>query len=214
MPDANAPVPETPPLPTASPGDPPPTASPGAPLLPSASFRFCPRCGRGPVPPPEVPLFSCPACGFHYHFNPVVAAGAVVERGDGRVLFVRRAKEPSQHLLAFPGGFVDFGETAEAAARREAREETGVELGALAFLGSWPNPYEWRGITYPVVDLYFTGRLADGSTASARHEVEEVVWLVPEDVDPAALAFPTTRAALALYREERAQGREGTSPAR
>jgi hypothetical protein len=65
-----------------------------------------------------------------------------------------------------------------------------------------------------VVDLYFAARARDGSVASAQHEVDEVLWLKLEEVDPGALAFPTTRAAFARYREERAQGREGASPAR
>jgi len=170
---------------------------------PSAWFRFCPSCGRGPADRPDPQVFSCPACGFHYHFNPVVAAGVVVEGDDGRVLFVRRAKEPSRGLLAFPGGFVDFGETAEGAVAREAHEETGIDVRDLRFLGSWPNLYEWRGVTYPVVDLYFTGCLGVGEVPSARHEVEEIVWLRPEEVDPSALAFPTTRSAFACYREAR-----------
>ena len=176
-------------------------------LLPSASFRYCPRCGQGPSAPPEPPVFSCPACGFHYHFNPAVAPGVIAEDREGRVLLVRRAKEPARGRLEVPGGFVDFGETTEASARREAREETGIDVEGLLFLGSWPNLYEWRGVTYPVVDLYFTGRVGHGEAASAQHEVEEVVWLHPEEVDPAALALPTTRAAFARYREARAPKR-------
>ena len=168
-------------------------------LLASASFRYCPRCGQGPSAPPEAPVFSCAACGFHYHFNPAVAAGVIAEDREGRVLLVRRAKEPARGRLGVPGGFVDIGETAEASARREAREETGIDVLDLRFLGSWPNLYEWRGVVYPVVDVYFTGRLGEGEVASARHEVEEIVWLRPQEVDPAALAFPTTRAALARY---------------
>jgi ADP-ribose pyrophosphatase YjhB (NUDIX family) len=175
-------------------------------LLPSASFRYCPRCGQGPSAPAESPVFSCPACGFHYHFNPAVAAGVIAEDGEGRVLLVRRAKAPARGRLGVPGGFVDFGETAEASARREAHEETGIEVLGLSFLGSWPNLYEWRGVSYPVVDLYFTGSVDDGPTASARHEVEEVVWLRPEEIDPATLAFPSTRAALARYLETRRPG--------
>jgi len=143
-----------------------------------------------------------------------VAAGVMVEDREGRLLLVRRAKEPAQGLLGVPGGFVDIGESAEASARREVFEETGVEVEGLRFLGSWPNLYEWRGISYPVVDLYFTGRTRDGATASARHEVEEVLWLRLDEVDPEALAFPTTRAAFARYREDRGQGREDASPAK
>jgi ADP-ribose pyrophosphatase YjhB (NUDIX family) len=189
---------------------------PAAFSTPSASFRFCPSCGRGPADRPEPQAFTCAACGFHYHFNPAVAAGVIAEDREGRVLLVRRAKEPARGRLGVPGGFVDIGETAEASARREAREETGIDVEDLRFLGSWPNLYEWRGIAYPVVDLYFTGRVGDGTTASARHEVDEVVWLRPEEVDPADLAFPTTRSAFALYRESRrvVYGREAASPAR
>ena len=183
-------------------------------LLPSAFFRYCPRCGQGPVARLEAPLFSCPACRFHYHFNPAVAAGVIAEDREGRLLLIRRAKEPGRGLLGVPGGFVEIGESAELSARREAGEETGIEVEGLRFLGSWPNLYEWKGIAYPVVDLYFIGRTRDGSTASARHEVEEVLWLRPDEVEPETLAFPTTRAAFARYREGRAHGREDASPAR
>jgi ADP-ribose pyrophosphatase YjhB (NUDIX family) len=180
---------------------------PGTPALqPSTSFRFCPRCGHGPSAPPEAPVFTCASCGFLLHFNPAVAAGVIAEDREGRVLLVRRSKDPARGRLGVPGGFVDFGESAEESARREALEETGVLVEGLAFLGSWPNLYEWRGVLYPVVDLYFTGRVGDGATASARHEVDEIVWLRADEVDPATLAFPTTRAALARYRQARERG--------
>lgn len=179
---------------------------------PRALFRHCPRCGHGPVEPETHPVFSCPGCGLHYHFNPAVAAGVLVSDREGRVLFIRRAKEPAKGRLGVPGGFVDAGESAEESARRETLEETGLEVEGLEFLGSWPNLYEWRGVAYPVVDLYFTGRARDGSSPEARHEVDEVLWLRLEDVEPADLAFPTTRAAVARLRGR--QGRDAASPAR
>ena len=108
---------------------------------------------------PEAPVFSCPACGFHFHFNPAVAAGVIVGGRDGRVLLVRRAKEPARGLLGFPGGFVDIGESAEeAVAPRGPRGDRHRGRGPRASSASWPNLYEWRGVAYPVVDLYFTGR--------------------------------------------------------
>lgn len=59
---------------------------------------------------------------------PKLAALAVVIR-DGRVLLVKRRNEPDAGLWGFPGGHVDPGETAMAAAARELREETGI-IGA------------------------------------------------------------------------------------
>jgi ADP-ribose pyrophosphatase YjhB (NUDIX family) len=180
-------------------------SDPAPPLRVPALFRHCPRCGHGPSEPGPAPHFTCVACGFHYHFNPAVAAGVLVADSSGRVLFLRRDREPAKGRLGVPGGFVELGESAEAAAAREAREETGLEVEDLAFLGSWPNLYEFRGVVYSVVDLYFTGRTPDARAARPLHEAAEVLWRRPEDVDPAHLAFPTTRAAVARLVERRAR---------
>ena len=172
------------------------------PFSPRPRSGTAPAAGRVPSAPLEAPVFSCPACGFHYHFNPAVAAGVIAEDREGRVLLVRRAKEPARGLLGVPGGFVDIGESAEASARREAREETGIEVEDLRFLGSWPNLYEWRGVAYPVVDLYFTGRVGDGRGGlGAARGRGGASGCGPRRSIPAALAFPTTRAAFARYRE-------------
>lgn len=64
---------------------------------------------------------------------PKLAALAVMIRA-GRVLLVRRKNEPDAGLWGFPGGHVDLGETALAAATRELREETGVIGRPLRYL--------------------------------------------------------------------------------
>lgn len=65
--------------------------------------------------------------------NPKVGAIAVVLR-DGEFLMAQRGKDPGRGLWGFPGGHVEFGETAQAAAVRELREETTVEAAALDYL--------------------------------------------------------------------------------
>ena len=55
---------------------------------------------------------------------------------DGRVLLVRRGRPPAMGLFAFPGGRVEPDETPEQAARRELREETGLEAGPVTLLVS------------------------------------------------------------------------------
>ena len=64
---------------------------------------------------------------------PIDCAGAVVRDEAGRLLIVRRGREPGAGLWSLPGGRIEPGETPQAAAAREVREETGleVEVGAV-----------------------------------------------------------------------------------
>ena len=68
-----------------------------------------------------------------YPPRPLVGIGAVVLR-PGEVLLVRRGKAPNVGQWSIPGGAQDLGETAEAAARRELLEETGVQAAALSLV--------------------------------------------------------------------------------
>lgn len=71
--------------------------------------------------------------GREYPSRPWVGIGVVLLRGN-EVLLVRRGRAPSRGEWSVPGGAQHLGETAEAAARRELLEETGVEAGKLALL--------------------------------------------------------------------------------
>jgi 8-oxo-dGTP diphosphatase len=85
--------------------------------------------------------------------TPPVAADIIIELIDrpGRpVVFIERLNPP--HGWALPGGFVDIGETVEAAAVREAREETGLEVELKALLGCYSSPErDPRGHTVSLV---------------------------------------------------------------
>lgn len=65
-----------------------------------------------------------------YPVRPIVGIGVVMLKPDA-VLLVRRAKPPSAGSWSLPGGAQELGETAEAAARRELLEETGLEAGPM-----------------------------------------------------------------------------------
>ena len=168
-------------------------------MKPSEFFQHCPRCGSPAAAPLERAPFDCAVCGFRYFFNPSVAVAVYIVRDDGQVLFIRRAREPAKDKLAPPGGFIDIGETAEEAARREVREEVGLGLGALTFLSSHPNAYHYREVTYPVLDLFFTAR-AVGAIEADSGEVAGLAWFDPAAVPLAEIAFPSMRAAWERWR--------------
>src|SRR4029077_12061020 len=118
-------------------------------MAPSEQFEFCPRCAEPrPATAHHIPS-RCARCGFLYYFNPAIASAAFIRGEDGRVLFIRRAKDPGRGMLSIPGGFVDIGETAEEGLRRELREEVNLEVTALEFLCTQPNVYHYQGVTYP-----------------------------------------------------------------
>lgn len=166
-------------------------------MQPSEMFRHCPRCGVGRAAENagRVPL-RCDACGLVFFFNPTVAAAAWVFDADRRALFLRRSHDPAKGKLAIPGGFVDIGETAEGALRREIREEVGLEVGPVAFVGSYPNLYHYRDVTYPVLDLVFTATAVDVSAARPLDGADAIEWRPLAAVDPDDLAFPSMRETL------------------
>jgi 8-oxo-dGTP diphosphatase len=83
---------------------------------------------------------TCPQCGhkFTRYRNPVPTVDIIIElQGRGLVL-IERQKPP--HGWAIPGGFVEYGESLEEAAIREAREETGLEVDLLGQFHAYSDP--------------------------------------------------------------------------
>jgi 8-oxo-dGTP diphosphatase len=72
--------------------------------------------------------------------TPALTTDCVVFDARGYVLLIRRRHEPFRDGYALPGGFVDVGETVEHACRRELKEETGLEVGALRLIGVYSDP--------------------------------------------------------------------------
>lgn len=160
-------------------------------LLAPHTIRFCPLCAgplaREAVPPDQREQAVCSACRFVFYLNPKVVAGTILEQ-DGRILLTRRAINPGRGLWTFPGGFVDFGETATDAALRETYEETGLQAELTGLLGVYSYPGA------PVIIVY-QARVT-GGTLTACNENDALEWMKPSEIPWTALAFPSTREAL------------------
>jgi mutator protein MutT len=168
-------------------------------MEPVQCHRFCPRCGHDGLSRPRAAVIQCPACHLVLYFNPAVAVAGIIRNHLGRIMFIRRAKDPSKGKLAFPGGFIEIGERAEDALTREVREEVNIPIRDAAFLCSQPNRYFYKEITYPVVDLFFTAVADLPGEIGSPVEVDSVLWLHPATVNPDDLAFPSMRATWTVF---------------
>jgi 8-oxo-dGTP diphosphatase len=116
--------------------------------------------------------------------TPLLATDCVAVDARGRVLLIRRGNPPFKGLWALPGGFVDIGETVEAACRRELEEETGIAAGKLELVGVYSDPRrDPRGHTCSVV---FLARIAR-ATPRAGDDAAAAEWV--EDWSKAEIAF-------------------------
>jgi ADP-ribose pyrophosphatase YjhB (NUDIX family) len=118
--------------------------------------------------------------------NPLPTVDVIIEVESSqhglRVVFIERRNEP--HGWALPGGFVDYGETVEEAAIREAREETSLDVELRALLGVYSAPD--RDPRHHTISIVFVGR-AQGEPVAA-DDARRVVLADPRD-PPRPLAF-------------------------
>lgn len=166
-------------------------------------FRFCPACGADAFSERAPNLLRCGGCDFTFYRNPAVAVAAILTGPDGRVLMIRRGRQPAQGMLALPGGFVDLDETAEQALARELREELGLQAANCRYLATFPNRYHYGDVLYKVLDLFFTGEVGGSGLKVDADEVAGVEWLRPAEVQPERLAFPSMRLAWEFYLRHR-----------
>lgn len=128
-----------------------------------------------------------------------VAADIIIERDDAVVL-IRRGVDPFRGGWSLPGGHVEAGEQVAEAARREAREETGLDVALDDVLGAYDAP--GRDPRGPVISIVYTASPV-GGTLDAATDAEEARWFPLDDL-PDELGFDHADI-LDDYRQERDQ---------
>lgn len=158
------------------------------------ALLFCPRCGGSlesrPLRPGQSGLV-CATCSAILRPDPRLAVG-VVALWDGGIVLARRADEPGQGRWDLPGGFVERGETLEAAVARATREGVGLRVTLLGILEAYSFPEQ------DVVSLAYAADVVGGEL-QAGSDCSEVRPFAPESVPWGELAFDSTRAALRDY---------------
>ena len=166
-----------------------------------AKDSYCSYCGRVYQPEQVWPRL-CAACGNITYRNPLPVAVVLVPV-DAGLLVIRRGIEPQLGKWAFPGGYVDIGETWQEAGAREVFEETGVRIAA--------DEIQSFGV-HSVVDL---GLLIVLGLAGPRRAAELPPFVPTEETTerailhgPAEMAFPLHTQAMTEFFARQSAGRQ------
>ncbi len=147
-----------------------------------ASHTHCPRCGTETVPMPAGHARRCPADGSE-HFPRIDPAVIMLVTDDrDRCLLARNRRWPARRVSIL-AGFVEPGESAEHAVAREVREETGIVVSGVRYLGSqpWPMPQSLM--------LGFRARAGEGQRISVDDdEIAEARWFSRAELSSAMAA--------------------------
>ena len=160
-------------------------------------FPFCPKCGAGLGRRSihGIDRLVCPDCAFVFWQNPAVGVAVILLDDRGRVLLGRRSRGAFRGAWCIPCGYVEYDEDVREAARREFREETGIEvvLGEVFAVHS-----NFHDPAMHTVGVWFRGRAAGGEPR-ADDDLDRVRYFALDRL-PEALAFPTDRIVLADFR--------------
>ncbi len=121
--------------------------------------------------------------------NPTPTVDVILER-DSNVLMVRRKNDPFKDHLSLPGGFVNEGETVEDAMKREAMEETSLEVHPIDILGVYSDPT--RDPRKHIVTTVFVGIIV-GGTIRAGDDAASTEWIKLANLERQQIAFDHTQ---------------------
>lgn len=152
---------------------------------------------------PTKETISCPGCGFKIekYRNPVPTVDIIIEHESGIVL-IRRKNPPRGWAL--PGGFVDYGETVEHAATREAGEETGLNIRSLRMFHVYSDPK--RDPRQHTITTVFVAE-ATGTLQAA--DDAEGAGVFAENTLPGPIVFDHSKIIADYYSWKRGDKKEG-----
>ncbi len=170
---------------------------------PKNVIKFCPKCGSSQFKSQKDNSFKCDACGLHLYFNASSAVAVLVTDENEKLMLVTRGVEPDYGKLDLPGGFIDPGETAENAVKRELFEELGMKVKSVRYFSSAPNEYIFSGFSVFTTDLAFLAVPESIVGLKAMDDILEYRFYSEDELDYEDIAAPSIKKFVKKYFELR-----------
>ncbi|WP_150912688.1 NAD(+) diphosphatase [Marinobacter halotolerans] len=138
--------------------------------------QFCGRCGSTTQSHPRERARWCEICSIPWYPRLAPCIIVVIRRGD--TLLLARSSRIKRHFFSLIAGFVEPGESIEAAVAREVKEETGLDVTGIRYQHSqpWPFPHQLM--------LGFFADYAGGELVLQEDELAEADWFRPGELPP------------------------------
>lgn len=153
------------------------------------AYKYCSICGKKLRKRQDGNL-ACTSCAFVNYRNPRPTVTALVLYKN-KLLLTRRARAPFKGWWDLPGGFLDRGERPEDCARRELKEETGLNITVKKLLGIYPGTYPSDFDPFSVLSVVYIAT-ADTESLDALDDVCESRWFAKKEL-PKKIVFDSNR---------------------
>ena len=136
--------------------------------------QFCSRCGTKTLQKPGERGKECPACGELFY--PRISPAVIVLIRKGHEILLARSPNFPQGMYSLVAGFIEPGESAEAAVAREVWEEVGIKIKNISYFGTqaWPFPNSLM--------IGFTAEYDSEDIRPDGFEIEDAKWFSPEEL--------------------------------
>lgn len=168
----------------------------------SDEIKYCPRCAARKFNVFGDKSYKCEECGFQWYVNMSAAVAAIIYNENEEILFTRRAFDPAKGTYDLPGGFIDLGETAEEAVKREIKEELNLEVTECHYWMTFPNKYPYKGMEYNTLDLIFFCKVKDFKGLEANDDVAGYQFVNICDIKTEKIGLLSIRNVVERLKEE------------
>ncbi|MFH1827556.1 MAG: NUDIX domain-containing protein [bacterium] len=158
---------------------------------------YCLKCGQV-LTKKQSNLYKCTFCKYTHYMNPYTTTSIIIINKKEEIMLVKRKFPPKKGFWDLPGGFVNIKESAEACSRREIKEELGINLKKLVYVGSYPDKYFFQKVNWDTLTLWYVAEMPN-EKIKVSDDISGYKFFSSESIPFNKLAFINLEKAIKAY---------------